>query len=41
MWAAASGTAIALSRMLAQQGDARAWEKATGSLPPGVSNVGA
>jgi len=36
-----TGTAIAVSRMLAQQGAARAWEKTTGSLPPGVSDVGA
>ena len=41
MWSAASGTAIAVSRMLAQQGAARAWEKTTGSLPPGLSDVGA
>lgn len=39
-WSAASGTALAMSRMLAQQGAARAWRKTTGSLPPGVSDVG-
>lgn len=41
VWSVASGTAMALSRMLATQGAATVWKKATGSLPPGVDTVGA
>lgn len=41
VWSAASGTALAVSRMVAQQGMAKAWKKTTGSLPPGVQDVGA
>lgn len=40
-WAAASGTALALTKVAATTGAAKAWEKATGSLPPGVESVGA
>lgn len=39
IWSAASGTALAISRMLAQQGAAVAWRKTTGKLPPGVTDV--
>lgn len=40
-WAAASGTALAVSRVAATNGAARAWQKTTGHLPPGVEEVGA
>ena len=35
----ASGVAIAVARLFAQRGAAAAWEKATGSLPPGLEEV--
>lgn len=41
VWSAASGTALALSRMLATQGAATVWRKTTGKLPPGLESVGA
>ncbi len=40
-WAAASGIALAAARLLASRGAARAWEKTTGGLPPGLEEVGA
>ena len=40
-WAAASGTAMALTKVAATSGAAKAWQKTTGSLPPGVESVGA
>lgn len=40
-WAAASGTALAASKVLATGGAAKAWQKTTGKLPPGVEQVGA
>ena len=40
-WAVASGVALGLARLLAARGTARLWEKATGSLPPGLETVGA
>lgn len=40
-FAAASGTALALSKAVATTGAAKAWEKTTGSLPPGVREAGA
>lgn len=39
-WAVASGVAVAVARLLATKGVASAWSKATGSLPPGVEDVG-
>jgi hypothetical protein len=40
-WAVASGVAVAVARLLAARGAAQAWKKTTGSLPPGVEEVGA
>jgi hypothetical protein len=40
-WAAASGTALGISKVVATQGAARAWKRTTGSLPPGVEEAGA
>ncbi len=40
-WAVASGIALGLARLLAARGTAKLWEKATGSLPPGLEAVGA
>lgn len=40
-WAAASGLAVAAARLLASRGAAKAWQKTTGSLPPGLEEVGA
>ena len=40
-WAAASGIAVAIARLLTARGAAAAWEKSTGQLPPGVEEVGA
>ncbi|CAN5634419.1 hypothetical protein BH11ACT8_BH11ACT8_34970 [soil metagenome] len=36
MWAAASGTLIAIARMLAQRRAAGYYQKSTGRLPPGL-----
>lgn len=38
-WAAASGIAIGVSRMVADRVAAAGWQKATGSLPPGLEEV--
>jgi hypothetical protein len=40
-WATVSGTALALARLAATHGAAKAWQKTTGSLPPGMEEVGA
>lgn len=40
-WAAASGTALGVAKVVATQGAAKAWTKTTGSLPPGLEEVGA
>ena len=40
-WAAASGTALALTKVLATNGAAKAWQRTTGHLPPGLEEVGA
>ena len=40
-WAVASGTALGIARLLSTKAAASAWVKATGSLPPGVEDVGA
>ncbi len=39
-WAIASGVAVSVARLLADRTVARTWAKATGSLPPGVEEVG-
>ncbi len=41
VWASASGVALGVSRLLATRGAAAAWEHSTGSLPPGLEQVGA
>jgi hypothetical protein len=38
-WAAASGLAVAIVRLLAQRGAAAGWQKAMGSLPPGLQDA--
>ena len=38
MWAALTGVAIAVARMVAARGAAAGWRRATGSLPPGLEN---
>ena len=40
-WAAVSGLAVAAARLLASRGAAKAWQKTTGGLPPGLEQVGA
>lgn len=40
-WAVASGVVVASARLLANRGAAKAWEKSTGALPPGLEKVGA
>ena len=39
-WAAASGVAMAVARVVAQRGAAEAWKASTGSYPPGLETVG-
>ena len=39
MWAAASGVAVAVSRMVAARGAAATWKSLTGKLPPGVEDA--
>ena len=38
-WAASSGVALAVSRLVAQRGAAAAWKAKTGSNPPGLEDV--
>lgn len=40
-WAAASGVAVAVARLLTARATAAGWRKATGALPPGLEEVGA
>ena len=40
-WAVATGAGVAVARLLAMRGAAKAWKKTTGSLPPGLEEVGA
>ncbi len=40
VWAAASGVAMAVARVVAQRGAAEAWKASTGSYPPGLETVG-
>lgn len=39
MWAAASGVAMAVTRLVAQRGAAEAWKAKTGSYPAGLETV--
>ena len=39
-WAVASGVTVAVARLVATRGAASAWRKTTGSLPPGLEEVG-
>lgn len=39
-WAAASGVAVAVGRMVASRGAAAAYKTLTGSLPPGLEDGG-
>ena len=39
MWAAASGVAMAVTRLVAQRGAAEAWRARTGSYPAGLESV--
>lgn len=38
-WAAATGVAVGVARMVGQRTAATGWKKATGSLPPGLEEV--
>lgn len=38
-WAAASGVAYGVGRIVAERGAAEVWERATGHLPPGLEDV--
>jgi hypothetical protein len=40
-WAIAAGATVGVARLVAARGAAQAWKKTTGSLPPGVEEVGA
>ncbi len=39
IWAASSGVAMAVTRMVAQRGAAEAWKAKKGSYPPGLETV--
>lgn len=39
-WAVASGVAIGLARVMSARGAAATWQRATGTLPPGVRQAG-
>lgn len=39
-WAVASGVTVAVARLLAGRGAASLWRRTTGSLPPGLEEVG-
>ena len=38
-WAVSTGVALGVARLVAARGAAAGWEKATGSLPPGLKEV--
>ena len=40
VWAASSGVAMAVTRLVAQRGAAEAWKAELGSYPPGLEEVG-
>lgn len=39
LWTAVTGLAVGVARMVASRGAAAGWQKATGSLPPGLQEV--
>ena len=39
IWAASSGVAMAVTRLVAQRGAAEAWKATTGGYPPGLETV--
>ena len=39
VWAASSGGAMAVTRLVAQRGAAEAWRAETGTYPPGLETV--
>jgi NADPH:quinone reductase-like Zn-dependent oxidoreductase len=39
VWAASSGVAMAVTRLVAQRGAAEAWKAQTGAYPPGLETV--
>ncbi len=39
IWAASSGVALAVTRLVAQRGAAEAWKARTGAYPPGLEAV--
>ena len=39
IWAAASGVAMAVTRLIVQRGAAEAWKASTGSYPAGLETV--
>lgn len=39
LWTAVTGLAVGVARMVASRGAAAGWQKATGSLPPGLQDV--
>jgi NADPH:quinone reductase-like Zn-dependent oxidoreductase len=39
IWAASSGVALAVTRLVAQRGAAEAWKAKTGTYPPGLETV--
>ena len=39
LWAASSGVALAVTRLVAQRGAAEAWKGQTGTYPPGLEEV--
>ena len=40
VWAASSGVALGVARVVAQRGAAEVWKARTGSYPPGLETVG-
>ena len=38
-WTAVTGLAVGIARMVASRGAAAGWQRATGSLPPGLQDV--
>lgn len=39
-WAVATGVAAGVARLVATRGAAHVWQRATGSLPPGLEEIG-
>ncbi len=40
LWAVASGATVGIARLIVVRATAKAWQKSTGNLPPGVEDVG-